>query len=218
MDTSGASGPSPSDGTGSGSNTPPGSPAHGGQRDQARPAVPPGRGSPSGQGFPPPATRADLAGGDLRLILSLDGKDLTVAPGQTVRIGRSPDNDLVTNAPTVSRQHAVLSWGAEGWEFGNTGSAPTFHNGRRVTRLIVDRPLDLVLGSADGPVLRLAPSVPAAPAPVRGPVGYAAGGGYGTDGYQPAGGYPPPGGVVPGGYPPAGGPVPGGYPPGTGAG
>ncbi len=26
-----------------------------------------------------------------------DGKDLTVAPGQTVRIGRFPDNDLVTN-------------------------------------------------------------------------------------------------------------------------
>jgi RsiW-degrading membrane proteinase PrsW (M82 family) len=189
MDTSGASGPSPSDGTGSGSNTPPGSPAQGRQRDQARPAAPPG------QGFPPPATRADLAGGDLRLILSLDETDLAVAPGQTVRIGRSPDNDLVTNAPTVSRQHAVLSWGAEGWEFGNTGSAPTFHNGRRVTRLIVDRPLDLVLGSADGPVLRLAPSGPAAPAPVRGPAGYAAGGGYGTDGYQPAGGYPPAGGA-----------------------
>ncbi len=187
MDTSGASGPSPSDGTGSGSNTPPGSPAQGRQRDQARPAAPPGRGLPSGQGFPPPATRADLAGGDLRLNLVLDGKDLTVAPGQTVRIGRSPDNDLVTNAPTVSRQHAVLSWGAEGWEFGNTGSAPTFHNGRRVTRLIVDRPLDLVLGSADGPVLRVAPSVPAVqqpPAPVRGPAGYAAGGGYGTDGYR----------------------------------
>ena len=152
MDTSGASGPSPSDGTGSGSNTPPGWPAQGRQRDEARPAAP-GPGVPPGQGFSPP-TRADLAGGDLRLTLSLDGKDLTVAPGQSVRIGRSPDNDLVTNAPTVSRQHAVLSWGAEGWEFGNTGSAPTFHNGRRVTRVIVDRPFDLVLGSTDGPVLR----------------------------------------------------------------
>jgi RsiW-degrading membrane proteinase PrsW (M82 family) len=223
MDTSGASGPSPSDGTGSGSNdTPPGSPAHGRQRDQARPTVPPGRGSPSGQGFPAPATRADPAGGDLRLILSLDGKDLTVAPGQAVRIGRSPDNDLVTNAPTVSRQHAVLSWGAEGWEFGSTGSAPTFHSGRRVTRLIVDRPLELVLGSADGPVLRVAPSMPAvqqAPAPVRGPAGYAAGGGYGTDGYQPAAGGAVPAGYQPaGGYPPPGGPVPGGYPPAVGAG
>src|ERR1700733_6692007 len=104
------------------------------------------------------ATRADLPAGEPRLTLSIDGKDLMVRPGQSVRIGRSPDNDLVANAPTVSRQHAVLSWGAEGWEFGNTGSAPTFHNGRRVTRVIVDRPLDLVLGSEDGPVLHAVPT------------------------------------------------------------
>jgi RsiW-degrading membrane proteinase PrsW (M82 family) len=229
MDASGASGPSPSEGTGSDSNTPPGWPAQGRQRDQARPAAPPGQGLPPGQGFAPP-TRADLAGGDPRLTLSLDGKDLTVGPGQAVRIGRSPDNDLVTNAPTVSRQHAVLSWGAEGWEFGNTGSAATFHQGRRVTRVLVDRPLDLVLGSVDGPVLRLAPSAPAvqqAPAAGRGPAGYqAGGGGYGTDGYQPAGGAPGPSGYPPGagapgpaGYPPgAGYPPAGGYPPAAGAG
>jgi len=228
MDASGASGPSPSDGTGSDSDTPSGWPAPGRQRDQARPAAP-GQGGPSGQGGPPPPTRADLAGGDLRLTLSLDGKDLVVSPGQAVRVGRAPDNDLVTNAPTVSRQHGVLSWGAAGWEFGNTGSAPTFHNGRRVTRVVVDRPLDLVLGSADGPVLRLAPSVPAAaPAPAagRGPAGYPAGGGYGTDGYQPAAGYQAAGGPVPGG-PAPGGPAlaalagyqaAAGYPHGAGAG
>jgi RsiW-degrading membrane proteinase PrsW (M82 family) len=237
MDASGASGPSPSEGTGSGSNTPPGWPEQGRQGDQPWAAPPPGQGSPPGQGFAPP-TRADLSGGDLRLTISLEGKDLTVGLGQTVRIGRSPDNDLVTNAPTVSRQHGVLSWGAEGWEFANTGSAATFHNGRRVTRVILDRPLDLVLGSEDGPVLRLAPQAPAAaqaPAAGRGPAGYpAGGGGYGTDGYQPApggpvpggyqpaAGYPPPGGPVPGGYqpaagyPPPGGPVPGGYQPAAG--
>jgi len=197
MDASGASGPGSSDGTGPGSNTPPGWPVPDRPRDQARPPAPP--------------TRADLAGGDLRLALSLDGKDRTVSPGQTVRIGRSPDNDLVTSAPTVSRQHGVLSWGAEGWEFASTGSAATFHNGRRLTRMIVDRPLDLVLGSPDGPVLRLAPPVPAAaqaPAAGRGPAGYPAGGGYGTDGYVPAAGA-----AVPGGYPP-----PGGYPSAAGAG
>jgi RsiW-degrading membrane proteinase PrsW (M82 family) len=217
MDASGASGPSPSDGTGSGSNTPPGWPAPGGQRDQARP----GPGEQPGPGFAPP-TRADLAGCDLRLTLSLDGKDRTVSPGQTVRIGRSPDNDLVTNAPTVSRQHAVINWGAEGWEFANTGSAATFHNGRRVTRMIVDRPLDLVLGSVDGPVLRLAPPAPAA---VRGPAGYQPVGGLWTEGYQPpagaaGAGYPPPAGGA--GYPPpaggAGYPPAVGYPPAAGAG
>jgi RsiW-degrading membrane proteinase PrsW (M82 family) len=187
---------------------------------------------PPEQAFPQP-TRADLPGGDLRLTLSLDGKDLTVGPGQVVRVGRSPDNDLVANAPTVSRQHGVLSWGAEGWEFGNSGSAATFHNGRRVTRMVVDRPLDLVLGSLDGPVLRLAPPVPAvaqAPAAGRGPAGYpAAGGGYRTDGYQPSAGVPmpagyqqaagyPAAGYPAAGYPPAGAPVGGGYPPAAGAG
>ena len=52
---------------------------------------------------------------------------------------------------------------ASGWEFENAGSAPTFLNGQQVTRVTVDRPLDLVLGSADGPVLHVEPAVPVAP-------------------------------------------------------
>ena len=107
-----------------------------------------------GRDYPPP-TQSDAVGAELRL--SLDGKDLTIRPGQAARVGRSPDNDLVTEAPTVSRHHAVLRQGNAGWEFENVGSAPTFLNGREVTRLAVDRPLALVLGSADGPVLRAEP-------------------------------------------------------------
>lgn len=109
------------------------------------------QGPQPGRDYPPPA-QSDAGGAELRL--SLDGKDLTVRPGQAARVGRSPDNDLVTEAPTVSRHHAVLRQGNDGWEFENVGSAPTFLNGREVTRLAVDRPLALVLGSADGPVLR----------------------------------------------------------------
>ena len=95
--------------------------------------------------------------GGAALRLSLDGKDLTVQPGEAARVGRSPDNDLVTEAPTVSRHHAVLRQGSAGWEFANVGSAPTFLNGQPVSWLAVDRPLALVLGSADGPVLRAEP-------------------------------------------------------------
>ena len=95
--------------------------------------------------------------GGAALRLSLDGKDLTVQPGEAARVGRSPDNDLVTEAPTVSRHHAVLRQGSTGWEFANVGSAPTFLNGQPVSWLAVDRPLALVLGSADGPVLRAEP-------------------------------------------------------------
>ena len=118
------------------------------------------QGPQPGRDYPPPA-QADAGGGELRL--SLDGKDLTVRPGQAARVGRSPDNDLVTEAPTVSRHHAVLRHGSAGWEFENVGSAPTFLNGQQVTRLAVDSPLALVLGSADGPVLRAeARAMPAA--------------------------------------------------------
>ncbi|MGH3298099.1 MAG: PrsW family glutamic-type intramembrane protease, partial [Trebonia sp.] len=108
----------------------------------------------------PPSAQADAGSPELRL--SLDGKDLIVRPGQTARVGRSPDNDLVTEAPTVSRHHAVLRQGSAGWEFESVGSAPTFLNGQQVTRLAVDRPLALVLGSSDGPVLRAEPPRPQA--------------------------------------------------------
>jgi RsiW-degrading membrane proteinase PrsW (M82 family) len=150
---------------------------------------------------------AGPSGGELRV--SLEGRDLAIRPGQTVRIGRAPDNDLVVSAPTVSRQHAVLRWGG-GWEFENAGAAPTFLNGQQVTRVIVDRPLRLALGSADGPVLLVEPAVPAAPA----------------TGVQQAGGYQPPPPPPPGtAYPPAPAvaayqapAADGGYPPAAGAG
>src|SRR3984885_1437902 len=129
------------------------------------------QGPQPGRGYPPPA-QADAGGAELRL--SLDGKDLTVRPGEAARVGRSPDNDLVTEAPTVSRHHAVLRQGSTGWEFANVGSAPTFLNGQPVSWLAVDRPLALVLGSADGPVLRAepprmapAPLAPAHPVPAH---------------------------------------------------
>ena len=163
---------------------------------------------------PPPGWNQPAAGatgavgaagavGGLRLWL--DGNELTVAPGQAARVGRSPDNDLMTEAPTVSRHHAVLRHGPAGWEFENVGSAPTFRNGQAVTRLVVDRPLALVLGSADGPVLRVEPpGAPGVPPGAPGVAGMPGSGGYpgptgmpGMPGY-PGAGYPGLGGAVPG--------------------
>jgi RsiW-degrading membrane proteinase PrsW (M82 family) len=157
-------------------------------------------------------------GGLLRL--SFEGRELAVRAGQAVRIGRNPDNELVTDVPTVSRQHGVLRWGPGGWEFENTGSAPTFVNGQQVTRVTVDRPLALVLGSADGPVLRAEPVAPAAPAAAP-PAAAAAPGappspwtaGYESTAFAQGAGYPPSGQQPePVAYqPPAGQPPPGGY-------
>jgi RsiW-degrading membrane proteinase PrsW (M82 family) len=149
---------------------------------------------------------AGPSGGELRA--SLEGRDITVWPGQTVRIGRASENDLVTNAPTVSRQHAVLRWGSagegrDGWEFENAGSAPTFLNGQQVTRVMVDRVLDLAIGSPEGPLLHVEPAVLVAPPSGLDQPGSA---------YQPGGYQPPPGGA---GFPPAGA---AGYQPPPGAG
>ncbi len=135
---------------------------------------------------------------EAELLVSFEGRDIIVRPGETVRVGRALDNDLVINAPTVSRQHAVLRWGGSGWEFENAGSAPTFLNGQQFTRVIVDRPLDLAIGSADGPVVHLKPPVSAAPPTAArrpGAVSYSPP--AGAAGYQPppggAGYTPPPG-------------------------
>ena len=137
-------------------------------------------GAQPGQDFPPPG-QPGAAGAELRL--SLDGRDIALHPGQQARVGRSPECDLVTEAPTVSRHHAVLRWGNAGWEFETTGSAPTYLNGQQVTRLVVDRPLMLVLGSADGPVLRADPvPPPGSPGPGAVP-GMAGAPGHGEPGH-----------------------------------
>lgn len=164
MDTFGAVYGPPSDGAGTVFNPPPGWPAPpagwrpppGWQPDPSWPQPPTGWSFWLTQ-----AAAGDAAGGEARL--SLGGKELTVRQGQTARIGRSPDNDLVTDVPFVSRQHAVLRWGAGRWVFENVGSSSTLLNGEEVTRVSVDQPLDLVLGSADGPVLHVEPlAAPAA--------------------------------------------------------
>jgi len=107
------------------------------------------------------------------LQLSLGGQSHTVRAGQEARIGRAPDNDVVVNDPTVSRHHAVVRQGPSGWEYVKAGSAPTFAGGGEISQATVDQPVELALGSPDGPLLRLAPVT-------------------GTDQVNPAAGTPPP--------------------------
>ena len=95
------------------------------------------------------------------LQVSWDGQRHSFEQGQTVRIGRSTDNDVVVSDPTVSRQHAQLAWGPDGWVFEGLGRAGTFLRGGAVTRLLVAEPVELSLASPHGPVVRLEPSQPA---------------------------------------------------------
>ncbi|HEX5290457.1 MAG TPA: FHA domain-containing protein, partial [Streptosporangiaceae bacterium] len=131
-------------------------------------------------------------------------RSYSFGPGETVRIGRSPDNEIIVSDPTVSRQHAQLTCGPDGWEFVSTGRALSFVNGAPVTRTLVTQATQLQLSSERGPVLALTPS--------------GSGGAEADPGATAAGGYP---GTVrsdySGGGDYAGGAAPGGAAPGGAA-
>jgi pSer/pThr/pTyr-binding forkhead associated (FHA) protein len=89
------------------------------------------------------------------LHLQIDGQSYVFQPGELVRIGRAPDNDVLVAEPTVSRQHARMVWADGGWIYESVGQAATLLNGQPVTRLAVTQPVGLALGSEHGPVLHI---------------------------------------------------------------
>jgi RsiW-degrading membrane proteinase PrsW (M82 family) len=97
------------------------------------------------------------------LQVSCDGQRYSFEQDQTVRIGRSTDNDVVVSDPTVSRQHARMAWSPDGWLYEGLGRAGTFLRGNAVTSLLVAEPVELSLASPHGPVVRLEPSRAASP-------------------------------------------------------
>jgi RsiW-degrading membrane proteinase PrsW (M82 family) len=139
------------------------------------------------------------------LHVSFDGRSYTFQPGQTILIGRLPDNSIVVGDPTVSRRHAQLTWSPAGWRFENLGQARAFRQGQEVSQTLVRGPVELSLASPQGPVLRLRPlaaagsppTVPGGPQAARlGPPPPPTQPGLGPPvGFGPPGGYrPPPGG------------------------
>jgi len=98
------------------------------------------------------------------LQVSCEGHRYSFEQNQVVRIGRSTDNDVVVSDPTVSRQHARLAFGPDGWVFEGLGRAGTFQHGSAVTRLLLREPVELALASPHGPVIRFEPPGPASAA------------------------------------------------------
>jgi RsiW-degrading membrane proteinase PrsW (M82 family) len=144
---------------------PPGwQPPDGWQPDPSWPPAPPGWEfwKPEGPSAPPEDTFS-VPAGEVRV--SCEGQPYPFQPGQVVRIGRATDNDVVVADPAVSRKHAQLSWADDGWVFENVGQAPTFQAGQSVMRVPVIQLVELTLGSAHGPVLRLEPAPAPAPPP-----------------------------------------------------
>jgi RsiW-degrading membrane proteinase PrsW (M82 family) len=150
--------------------------------------------------------------------LSLGEQSVSVRSGHEARIGRSPDNDIVVNDPTVSRQHGVVRHGVSGWEYAQAGSAPTFLDGQPTVQVAVDRALHLALGSPDGPVLHLEPATGtirfapvAAAAPVQAPLQPAAAAAPDPNWRRTGSPYPQPGWAAPGPGAPGGLGAAGGY-------
>jgi RsiW-degrading membrane proteinase PrsW (M82 family) len=106
-----------------------------------------------------------------RLQVTFNGRIFTFAPGTIVRIGRSSENDIVVNEPTVSRRHAQLSFQAAGWVWQNSGQAPTFLAGQPVAQFAVGQQVDVCLASPQGPALHLATAASYGPGAPAGPDG-----------------------------------------------
>jgi RsiW-degrading membrane proteinase PrsW (M82 family) len=90
---------------------------------------------------------------DLRITFA--GQAFTFEPGQTVRIGRSPDNSVIVSDPIVSREHARITWRSDGWVLDDLGKGRTFVGGLPIASLAVQQALDLHLATSRGPELRI---------------------------------------------------------------
>src|SRR5260221_14529380 len=79
-------------------------------------------------------------------------------PGQTIRIGRSPDNAVVVSDPSVSRDHARIRWQPDGWILDDLGKGRTFVGGLPVASVSVQQALEVTLATPSGPGLRIEPA------------------------------------------------------------
>jgi RsiW-degrading membrane proteinase PrsW (M82 family) len=90
---------------------------------------------------------------DLRITFA--GQTFTFEPGETVRIGRSPQNSVIVSDPIVSRDHARIRWQPDGWILDDLGKGRTFVGGLPVASVSVQQPLDVHLATPLGPGLRI---------------------------------------------------------------
>ena len=95
---------------------------------------------------------------DLELVV--DGRHFAIPPTRPFVVGRGPDVDLDLPHVKVSRRHLVLTPGPSGWNLQDCSSNGTFLGDRRVTGLLLSRPVMLRLGGVnDGVVVHLMPAL-----------------------------------------------------------
>jgi hypothetical protein len=104
-----------------------------------------------------------VEGGDTlaELHIRFEDRELTVSEPRELVIGRDPSCDVYVADERVSRRHAVVRFGDDGWELEDAGSTNgTFHGADRVTRLAIRGPIELRLGNVtDGVEVEIVPPV-----------------------------------------------------------
>ncbi|CUR54403.1 hypothetical protein NOCA2150145 [metagenome] len=119
-----------------------------------RPPVPPSQVTgipqrPGGALADAPAARTELggSGGEDTLTVTLGGVSRTINPGQTLRVGRETDNDLVAGGTTVSRHHLRIEHQSGAWQLHDLGSSSgTWLNRSRVSNATLSGRMEFVLG------------------------------------------------------------------------
>ncbi|HEY0387049.1 MAG TPA: ATP-binding cassette domain-containing protein [Gaiellales bacterium] len=89
----------------------------------------------------------------LELTITAGGREHRFRDRRVVRLGRDPSNDVVIDVASISRAHATLECGPDGWVFRDAGSSyGVFQGAERVSKLLI-RPGDrmsLSLGEPHG--------------------------------------------------------------------
>ncbi len=100
----------------------------------------------------------------MRMLELVIGDDvIPVTANHPISIGRSTHSDVQLSDPHVSRTHAELRPGPDGWELIDLSTGGTWLGTQRVDRITIDRPVVLRLGSRGAPevTFRLTPPPPA---------------------------------------------------------
>ncbi|WP_107764282.1 FHA domain-containing protein [Nocardioides terrigena] len=81
------------------------------------------------------------------LVVRALGREHVAQPGRPVTIGRDPDCTVVLDSPAVSRRHAQVLHGPQGWTFTDAGSTQGSHVRQQPVReLVLTGETEVVLG------------------------------------------------------------------------
>ncbi|WP_323791808.1 FHA domain-containing protein [Nocardioides sp.] len=110
-------------------------PPGGGPGDPGGPGGPGATGTPAGPAEPP----------GLLVRRRLDS-DVRFGGHGPVRVGRDPQMEVVADDSAVSRLHAVIEPGPDGWRWTDHSTGGSYVDGERISTLLIEEPTEISLG------------------------------------------------------------------------